>query len=306
MHKTYSPLNKVAIVIPVYKNKLEPLEELALEQCLRILNNYKIFVIKPESLDLTVLKPYSALDYVSFSDRYFESRQGYNELMLWDGFYEQFLDYQYILIHQLDAFVFEDNLEEWCDKGFDYIGAPWLRENKYIDVFKAVKSIVLSALHTWFNIKQPNTDLPTEIQFENKVGNGGLSLRRVQKFYKACKKENAALAKYRDRTEHYFNEDVWWGIEVNRKSLALKIPGYKTAVFFSIENHPERAFELTGGALPFGCHAFNVHLDFWKRQLAFESVFRRKGNPKLYVASVNPDLQPPLDVKELKPVPKAV
>ena len=306
MHKIYDPFNEAAIIVPVYKNKLEPLEQLALEQCLHVLNKHKIFIIKPESLDLTVLERYSSLDYVSFADHFFENRHGYNELMLWEGFYEKFLDYQYILIHQLDAFVFEDNLQEWCDKGYDYVGAPWLRPNAYIDVFKALKSKLQIAVHTWFNLKQPDTDLPTEIQFENKVGNGGLSLRRVEKFYKACKKKNATLAKYKARTEHYFNEDVWWGIELNRKTSFLKIPGYKTAIFFSFENCLERALELTGGQLPFGCHAFNLHLDFWKNQPAFESAFRRNGNPKLYVASLNPDAEPLGDVKKLTQVPKAV
>ena len=43
-------------------------------------------------------------------------------------------------------------------------------------------------------------------------------------------------------TEHHFNEDVWWCIELNRKKKNLKIPGYKEAVFFSFENEPERAF----------------------------------------------------------------
>jgi hypothetical protein len=33
------------------------------------------------------------------------------------SFYERFLDTKYILIYQLDAFVFKDELQEWCDKG---------------------------------------------------------------------------------------------------------------------------------------------------------------------------------------------
>jgi len=306
MYKRYDYSERVAVVIPIYKNKLESFEEMALEQCLRVLNKHRIFVVKPNSLELTILDDSELISYISFEDQYFESRHGYNKLMLWEGFYEKFLRFQYILIYQLDAFVFNDRLLEWCDKGYDYIGAPWLRPNKYIDIFKALKSRMLIAVHTWFNIKQRDTDLPTDIQFENKVGNGGLSLRRVEKFYQACKRYKASLVKYLDRAEHYFNEDVWWGIELNRKSSFLKIPGYKTAIFFSFENEPERAWELTRGELPFGCHAWNLHMDFWERHLAAETIFKRKKKSNLYVASLNPGKHGAGEVKEFELVPKAV
>ena len=35
-----------------------------------------------------------------------------------------FLEYQYMLIYQLDAFVFEDKLDYFCELGYDYIGIP--------------------------------------------------------------------------------------------------------------------------------------------------------------------------------------
>jgi hypothetical protein len=307
MHKEDDRSEKVAVVIPIYKNNLETFEEIALEQCLRVLKQHRIFVVKPHSLQLDILNDHNRIDYISFDDAYFESRHGYNQLMLSDSFYEQFLGFQYILIYQLDAFVFADTLLEWCDKGYDYIGAPWLREKKYSDIFKAIKSKLLIAVHTRLNIKQPNSDLPTDIQFENKVGNGGLSLRRVQKFYDVCKRYKSRLTKYLDRTEHYFNEDVWWGVELNRKSSLLRIPGYKKAIFFAFENAPERAWELTGGELPFGCHAWNMHLDFWTTHFDMETFFKRKKKAKLYVASLNPEKQEEAkEVKELSRVPKAV
>ena len=31
-----------------------------------------------------------------------------------------------MLIYQLDAYVFKDELLNWANKGYDYIGAPWL------------------------------------------------------------------------------------------------------------------------------------------------------------------------------------
>ena len=46
-------------------------------------------------------------------------------MLLTADFYRRFTDYEYILIHQLDVFLFEDKLLEFCDMGYDYIGAPY-------------------------------------------------------------------------------------------------------------------------------------------------------------------------------------
>src|SRR4029079_3572600 len=86
----------------------------------------------------------------------------YNRLMNIPYFYRHFLEYDYILIYQLDTFVFENNLEEWCNMNIDYVGAPWINS-------------------TWVN------NLKKKISWIDKfiypVGNGGLSLRKVKLFY---------------------------------------------------------------------------------------------------------------------------
>jgi hypothetical protein len=83
-------------------------------------------LVQPEGLENDyITKKYSNISVESFPKRYFENIEGYNELLLSASFYERFLDTKYILIYQLDAFVFKDELQEWCDKGYDYI-APWI------------------------------------------------------------------------------------------------------------------------------------------------------------------------------------
>jgi hypothetical protein len=263
---------KVAVVIPVYKNELTDLERISLNQCLTVLHKHPIIVVKPRSLKLTVFDDYTGIEFMDFDDAYFNDIRGYNRLMLWRGFYGRFFTYEYILIYQLDAFVFSDRLLEWCNAGYDYIGAPWLMGRPYIDIFKAIKSKLRIFIHTRFNYLQPGTDLPTKTQFENKVGNGGLSLRKVHTFYHALEKYKASTERYLDRPEHYFNEDMWWSIELNRTKKVIKIPDYRTAVFFSIENEPERAFDLTGNKLPFGCHAWDRYLEFWSDKIAIQTT----------------------------------
>jgi hypothetical protein len=69
---------------------------------------------------------------------------------------------------------------------------------------------------------------------------------------------------YLSRHEDLYNEDMFWSIEVNRKKKRLNIPSCKTGLAFSIENFPERAMRLNNNQLPFGCHAWDKHLDFWR------------------------------------------
>jgi len=252
----------VTIVIPIYKPTISSLETASLNQCFKILGNYNIVAVKPHSLQLNNY-PYQFKEVYSFDDEYFKDISGYNKLMLSPSFYKTFLTQKFILIYQLDAFVFKDELSKWCNSGFDYIGAPWLREADYPDFIKRIKNKILSYIHIRYNKKSKNSDLPSDLQFENKVGNGGFSLRKTQKFYMLCLSEQQQITHYMKKASHRFNEDAFWSIEVNRKHQRLKIPNYKKAAYFALENNCEFGLKLTKGQLPFGCHAWDKNLDFW-------------------------------------------
>jgi hypothetical protein len=258
---------KVAVIIPFYKDTITDWEKMALNQCRKILGDFPLIAIKPNHLQL----PAEALDIptVAFNDEFFADIAGYNALMLSDTFYEAFLDYEYILIYQLDAFVFKNNLAYWCNQGFDYIGAPWLRNINHPDVVKSIKSNIKYFTHTRYNVM--DNGIPSKYQYENRVGNGGFSLRNVSKFHQICIERKELIDEYLQKGGPYYNEDCFWSIEVNRKRKALNIPGYKTAIKFSVEFSPERAFSLNNGQLPFGCHAWDRYSDFWR------PVFKQLG-----------------------------
>jgi len=258
-----SKLKKVAVIIPFYRETVFEYEAIALQQCEKILASYDKIAIKPRHLTLPAgADQCTFADVVSFDDSFFDGIQGYNALMLSAQFYEAFLAYEFILIYQLDAFVFKDDLSYWCAQKYDYIGAPWLREFDFPDVFKAAKSKIQYQLHTRFNIKR--NGVPSLMQYENKVGNGGFSLRRVKKFYDLCFKMRAEMDVYTNRKEALYHEDMFWSVAVNRKTKQLEIPSYKIGLKFSMEIYPERAFQINHQQLPFGCHAWDKHADFWR------------------------------------------
>lgn len=258
--------SKVAIVIPIYKASLSRYEQISLERCFTVLRNYPIIGVKPYNFDIDVCySQFSFHKFTSFNDDFFKSISGYNRLMLSDAFYQSFSEYDFILIYQLDCFVFDDQLQEWCMRGYDYIGAPWLSTYQSPDLIKSVKENFLRKYHIIRNIRdKENPDLPSQKQFQNTVGNGGFSLRRVAKFIDVCRKYREEIDLYNRNDHHTYNEDVFFSIELNRLRPVLKIPNYKIASHFALENSPEIGLALNKGKLPFGCHDWDEYVDFWR------------------------------------------
>lgn len=242
---------KVAVVIPVYKNKLSEIEELSLNQCIKILGDHDIIFAGPTGLSPQYQR--SEIKIEEFHTNYFIDIQGYNKLMLESHFYERFLEYDYILLHQLDAFVFRDELISWCHKGHDYIGAPWIATNSLI-----------SKILQPFNSKSLKRRKP--IFF--KVGNGGLSLRKTKTFFEISEKlkNDIKIQLTEKKHEIYAIEDVFWSLKVPSIFKDFSIPNYKEAVKFAIDRKPDLALKMNNNELPFGCHGFDKPKvsGFWK------------------------------------------
>jgi hypothetical protein len=264
---------RVAIIVPFYKAELTVYERIALQQCEQVLGSHIKIAIKPRKLKLPdFLDTINFNEVVDFDNHYFENIDGYNRLMLSTEFYSEFQSFEYILIHQLDAFVFKDALLDWCSRDLDYVGAPWIRPVEHTDIIKAIKSKFQYAMHTRFDIKK--NGVPSEKQFENKVGNGGFSLRRVKTFYDLTIQMQDKIDYYlQQKGVHEYNEDAFWSIEVNRKRKILNIPPLNVGLRFAFESSPERALKLNQQQLPFGCHAWDLYADFWRpvfKQYGFE------------------------------------
>lgn len=239
-------MNLVKILIPIYKSDISELEMRSLQQACQVLHAYPIVIIKPKSLDISAfVKLFPVLTAESFDDDYFKGIPGYNRLMLSRLFYERFLDTQYILIYQLDAYVFRDELRSWCDKGYDYIGAPWLRKPIYN--FPLIAGI-MSLLRQYQHYKGK----PSKQLLYNKVGNGGFSLRKVESHYKATETHNGEIASFQaQKRSHLYNEDVFWGTVPH-----FSYPSPMEALGFAFDKYPAYCFRLKHGQLPFGCHSW--------------------------------------------------
>ena len=263
------------VVIPVYKDSMSADEKLSLLQALKVLGRYRICFCCPDNLDMS---PYESvaggLGVERFPPRFFVGFEGYNNLMCSYEFYKRFERYDYILIYQLDAWVFDDRLGEWCSKGFDYIGAPWFENHSCHEAGKKL----------WL------------------AGNGGLSLRRTAKFLEACNPSSKAqslrqclfgesgffgwirglrhycsqntMADFRRRAKGRW-EDVYFALGLQNTLHSMRIPGPQEAAWFSFECSPKYLYEaVTGGFLPFGCHAWRKwqYDEFWSKFIPKVSV----------------------------------
>ncbi|MFC6103921.1 DUF5672 family protein [Olivibacter domesticus] len=229
----------VAIVIPVYKELADSDEKYSFWQCTEILHNYPIILVAPTSLNTSYYEALTdkPLKIKRFDDAFFKGVSGYSKLLTSRFFYQSFANYDYILLYQLDAWVFQDDLLNWTEQGYDYIGAPWLEAPP-----------ITSG-------KKPIINLSKKLV--NKVGNGGLSLRKVNSHIR-WSNWVSLLFKFLPK-----NEDLLWTLFV-----PFKKPSAKEALLFAFERNPAQSFELTQHRLPFGCHAWQKYQpEFWRKYI---------------------------------------
>lgn len=234
----------IAIVTPLYKQIPSASELASLAHGFKVLGKHKQFIVVPDTLDLSGYG--DVLDHCAImrlKAKYFVSVASYNQLLLSKFFYQHFTDFDYLLIFQPDAFVFRDDLDHWCEFGFDYIGAPWPNGEK-------IRPHSFRGAHR-FDRLLPRFNKPV-LKF---VGNGGLSLRKVSTALKTLD-SHWLTAKSWIR-----NEDLFWSIH------SPNVPGEKMASMFALEENPSGYYKANGNHLPFGCHAWEKHEpEFWRMQ----------------------------------------
>jgi hypothetical protein len=226
------------IVVPVYREQPEPFEVVSLTQLAWRLGEHPIELIAPAGLDLS---PYQRLlgerRHHYFDPSFFtaraDSRASYSALMVSDVFYGRFVQYEHVLVHQTDAFVFEDQLERWATRDFDYIGSPHWAD------WGARKDLGMIG-----------------------VGNGGFSLRRVEPALRVLKdgrrfRNRIQLAIPRSHARALRRarngalvEDYYWG-----HFSPIRVASIPEAIAFAFEMGLEQMADDYRDLIPFGCHA---------------------------------------------------
>lgn len=263
---------QVAIVIPTQKSKLDSDDQLSLAHLKKYLKRYDKYFVIPNSVKPAKLKQ-QGFRYIKFPNRFFKSRNSYNELLLNREFYKKFANYKYILIYQLDALVFSDELMNWCSKNYDYVASPWF----------------YPIIGTLSNRKG----------FPKSGGNGGFSLRKIDSIIKVL--DNLEKTVKRSTTNrgiktlwfiwavltgkshkiwlnapaynYPFAEDGFWSLEAPKYLTDYKVADFKEALKFGFERFPKKCFKLNGEKLPFGVHAWKKYnKKFWLPYLLKQTI----------------------------------
>ncbi len=235
------------VLVPIYKAGLDRFEQYSLDVSFAALSGQRILFIGPQGLDLAYYRArYPSVGFVAFDPVHFQSIPGYNRLLLSPSFYQRFAEHAWMLILQTDAVVLRDELAWWCAQPYDYVGAPWP-----------------DGVELFVNLGRFEGDRGRRVRAM--VGNGGLSLRRIDK-HLALLQEFPEAVDYFQRSGS--SEDLFFSL-MGALSADFVLPNEMVASRFALELKPSMYFVANGGQAPMGGHAWwKYDLAFWRQWLA--------------------------------------
>ncbi len=248
------------VVVPVHRPEPTAMETVSLRQLGKVLGHGDIWMLAPEGLDLgryRELMPISG--EVRVAGHWMESLAAYNRLMISPVVYDALGSYSHMLLHEPDAIVIRDELEDWCVKPYDYVGAVWFK-----------------------GFGRANADSPVL-----GVGNSGFSLLRLESFRQVTRSHKrwypyrqvikdllrgcydqpgrlktgfralGASGELRCAYKLYQGQcDGFWSFLVPEIEQWFSVAPPDQAIRFSWEVLPERCMGLCNGMMPFGIHAW--------------------------------------------------
>jgi hypothetical protein len=284
------------IVIPIYRPWLSAAERASVLNTCQVLGRYSVRILCPKGIDLQgqqadLLAEISSccgdLEILALDPAWFGSTATYNALMLSPFFYQHFRRWRYILIAQIDAWIFSAELSCWLEAHYSYLGAPWrglpeLPPGMFCPA-EAVGNGGLSLrcvsdhhalLRSWryqwhpvlglqellvahrplhsFRWSQPGRSLLRLINRLRLIGMRLLSWRNSLAYFARCG----------------LNEDIIFGLLAPRVLPGFRVPGPAIAARFSLDANPDFFYQhyIQPGQLPFGCHAWEKsYALFWHR-----------------------------------------
>lgn len=243
---------KFCIVTPHQGPPFNEVALLSFRRSAEVLSAHRWIFAVPHGTDMTPFReiaPNAEARY--FPKEYFSSKRSAQWFYMHPELFDAFEDFDFILIHQLDVFVFEDQLQHWVDQAvennWDYIGAPWLN-------------------HQWLRFaNNPLARLPWHWLLNEPVGSGGFSLRRVATCREASRKDAWIIRKF---LRHFVPEDIYWCQLAQKLGTAFHRPPIEIAAKFAFETECDRCQQMTGGKMPFAVHGWNRHdWEFWQDKI---------------------------------------
>lgn len=247
---------KTVVLIPAYKSAFDADEEACVKRYVRVFKNRDLVFTLPESLDSSYYtRTFPTVGQRRFDQRFFRGIEGYNRLLLSEGFYRAFDRYDYMLIAQPDAVVWqdEDRLDEFIEKGYDYYGAPWEPARRIWEW-----TFIKKNSFPGFKIRCCKGRNDGII-----MGNGGFSLRHIEH----CRQ---LIHKFGWRRIYWFvnrNEDIFFGVFGRDSGMGFKSADLLTGREFAAEYHLRERVEK--GDIPYAVHGWSKDFADYKDMQAY-------------------------------------
>lgn len=252
INHNFKSSNKECIFgIPIYKSDLTTTEKASLTQLCKIIQNkFEICLICPEDLNLReyidIADKYDVkLSTLFCAKQYFIGTASYSYMCETADFYKCFSEYKYLFIYQLDGWIFEDNVQKYLDLDVDYIGSPW-------------------------NVGSFNLQCDT-------IGNGGVCLRKVQKFIDVC---NSFTPE--DYEKDWVKTEDLFFCKTMRTKANFKLPTVQIGSNFSLCGLWGRFMtKYNDGKLPMCLHGwYRDYSTYWKKYINLDD-FEITGDIKI-------------------------
>ena len=119
--------NKVCIVTPFHKQKLNDYEKLSLKTINKNFKDEKKYLVTFKDNNIKIPN----YTNIFFDKKYFLNIRTYTILCNSLSFYQKFRDFDYILICHFDVIVLKNNLKTFINSSLSYIGAPAGKKNPF-------------------------------------------------------------------------------------------------------------------------------------------------------------------------------
>ena len=284
-------LIKPVVSIPIHTSNLNKYELISIKSHIFNLKDHDIYLVIPKSKKKRIIAalgsnkiPRSLYKIHQVEDYCLKSSMNYQLLMLSSSFYLFYESYTHILIAQIDAYTFSDELLKWCRRGYHYIGAPCYKYGKnWLDElsFCGVGGFSLREIKKTLEVLEKNPVIFTFNEFleysKNFNFRGRCVLLLKYLITKILKKDclnrnvktHAFLSKFR-RFFLFINEDVSFAHYLPKCEPSFIVANLNDSMHFSIDWNVENSLKQISSPYPFGAHAWFTYpenLKQWKKHI---------------------------------------
>lgn len=272
--KSFQKQARLVVVVPTHLERLDDVLAATLLHNALQLSEYKLEIVLPESCDPMWYLAFFAEHGIQGSVRqvapkYFGSPAAVNRMGTDSDFYRMYLEFEYILICHLDAWVFRDRLAYWMDLGYDFIGAPlFLPQNGHASFMRRMAPF---GCNGGLSLRRVARCIHVLDTFQPGIGpwrftQALLFLARNRQWgfiFILYRLMRLLLQDWRGTREKYnIYEDVFFTVIAPLCGNSISLPPASTALRFACEvNYPLIQKEVLGLEPPLGIHGYDKYVE---------------------------------------------